>query len=80
MMTNTKEKRPLWKIVELWNLCEKRQVSESTNQVITHILKATRQRREQRYQTISRITDILQESKTEEEFLQKLRENFPESF
>lgn len=34
--------------------------------------------REQRYRTIGRITDILQGCKTEEEFLQKLKTDFPE--
>ena len=68
--------------LKLYNECRERKLSDSTMDMITAIKReaTTQGGIEQRYQMIGRITDMLQESKTEEEFLQKLRENFPESF
>ena len=69
------------KSANLYNLCLEKQLSGTTMDQITRITKDnTTVERERRYQMIGRITDMLQESKTEEEFLQKLRESFPESF
>ena len=65
----------------LWKLFMEKNLSEPTIGMITSILKAEETRgTERRCQILGRITDILRESKTEEEFLQKLKKSFPESF
>ena len=68
--------------LKLYNECRERKLSDSTMDMITVIKReaTTQGGIEQRSRVIGRITDILQESKTEEEFLQKLRESVPESF
>ena len=74
--TDTMEKR-LHISLTLYKECQKRMISDSTMQTINDIVEDnTTVERARRYQTISRITDILRESKTEEEFLQKLKTYF----
>ena len=76
--TDTMEKR-LHISLTLYKECQKRMISDSTMQTIIDIIEDnTTTEREQRYQTIGRITDILRERKTEEEFLQKLKTDFSE--
>ena len=63
----------------LRRLYMEKELSEHSIGMITSILKAEETRgTELRCQILGRITDILQESKTEEEFLQKLNTDFPE--
>ena len=68
--------------LSLYNECVRRKISDSTMDMITVIKReaTTQGGIEQRSRVIGRITDILQESKTEEEFLQKLKTEFPEAF
>ena len=67
------------KSANLYKLCLEKQLSGTTMEQITRITRDnTTAEREQRYRTIGRITDILQGCKTEEEFLQKLKTDFPE--
>lgn len=66
--------------LKLYNECRERKLSDSTMDMITVIKReaTTQGGIEQRSRVIGRITDRLQESKTEEEFLQKLKTDFPE--
>ena len=65
----------------LWKLFMEKNLSEPTIGMITSILKAEEtQGTERRCQILGKITDILQISQTEEEFLQKLKTDFPKEF
>ncbi len=65
--------------LKLYNECRKRMISGSTMRMITDIIEHTEMMEEEQvFQTIGRITDILQESKTEEEFLEKLHQEYPD--
>lgn len=55
------------------------QKSEITSQQILAIVRGAKtQGKEHYYQTLSKLTDILNNSKTEEEIIQKLNKEFPQ--
>lgn len=65
----------------LRNLYMEKNLSEYAIETITNILKVeSMQGTELRYQTNRKIWDLLQVSETEQEFLEKLKEEFPEQF
>lgn len=65
----------------LRRLYMEKELSEHSIGMITSILKAeATQGTERRCQILTQITDLLLESKTEDEFLHKLRINFFETF
>lgn len=67
--------RTFWK---MFHIMKEKNIAETIEQKIFHIIREeTTQGSEQRYQAISKITDILNNSKTEQEVIQKLDKEFP---
>lgn len=63
---------------KLYKMCMKKKISDTMMRTITSIIKEkSTQGSEQRYQAVSNITDILNNSKTEQELIQKLNEAYP---
>jgi hypothetical protein len=77
-LTDKATKNMRKKSFEMLNVIEEKTRSESTHKKILDILEGeTKLGREQRYQAVLKITDILNNSKNEEEITQKLNEEYP---
>ena len=61
----------------MFNLMREKKLSETTIQMISTILEEETQK-EQRYQAISNLTDILNNSQNEQEIIKKLKETYPQ--
>jgi hypothetical protein len=74
----SKENKDLLIAAKFLKMLSEKRTSETTNQQILAIIRdAKTQGKEQYYQTLSNLTDILNNSKNEEEIMQKLNEEYP---
>jgi uncharacterized membrane-anchored protein YjiN (DUF445 family) len=78
MIGTREENKDLLIAAKFLKMLSETQISETTSQLILAIIRDAKiQGKEQYYQTLSNLTDILNNSKTEEEIIQKLNEEYP---